>query len=188
MVRAEVTGRTLPLGAGATASITLSKRASEATDEWAAAGRKLPWLRAFVDHAVLAASGLGADRAHTSLLVVATTDKPVVEAHVLAPLTQDEARCWLRDRVRELLGQPHAYFLPCEAVFVHSLGPPDAPLVPVIEVARDKLRGGDGPLELRSAYGPVPRPQDYAIPEEGAARAMVDARFGVLLRPNPEKP
>jgi len=187
MVRAEVTGRTLPLGAGATASITLSKRASEATDEWAAAGRKLPWLRAFVDHAVLAASGLRVDRAHTSLLVVATTDRPVVEAHVLAPLTQDEARCWLRDRVRELLGRPHAYFLPCEAVFVHALGPPDAPVVPVIEAARDRLRGGDGPLELRSAYGPVPRPQDYPIPEEGAARAMIDARFGVLLRPNPER-
>ena len=188
MVRAEVTGRTLPLGLGATASITLAKRASEATDEWAAAGRKIPWLRAFVDHAVLAASGLGTDRAHTSLLVVATTDKPVVEAHVLAPLTKDEALRWLRDRVRELLGQPHAYFLPCEAVFVHSLGPPDAPVVPVIEAARDKLRGGDGPLALRSAYGPVPRPQDYAIPDEGAARAMIAARFGVLLRPNPEKP
>ena len=137
---------------------------------------------------MLAASGLGADRAHTSLLVVATTDKPVVEAHLLAPLTKDEALRWLRDRVRELLGQPHAYFLPCEAVFVHSLGPPDAPVVPVIEAARDKLRGGDGPLALRSAYGPVPRPQDYAIPDEGAARAMIAARFGVLLRPNPEKP
>jgi exodeoxyribonuclease V gamma subunit len=187
-VRAEVTGRTLPLGAGGTASITMSKRANEGPDEWAAAGRKIPWLRAFVDHAVLAASGLGADRAHTSLLVVATTDKPVVESHVLAPLTQDEARSWLRDRVRELLGQPHAYFLPCEAVFVHALGPPDAPVVPVIEMARDKLRGGDGPLALRSAYGPVPRPQDYPIPEESVARAMIDARFGILLRPSPEKP
>jgi len=188
MVRAEVTGRTLPLGAGATASITLSKRANEATDDWAAAGRKLPWLRAFVDHAMLAASGLGADRAHKSLLIVATTDKPVVEAHELPPLTQDEARCWLRDRVRELLGQPHAYFLPCEAVFLHAAGPPEAPVVPVIEAARDKLRGGDGPLALRSAYGPVPRPQEYPIPDEGAARAMIQARFGVLLRPAAEKP
>ncbi len=187
MIRAEVTGRTLPLGAGATASITLSKRANEATDDWAAAGRKLPWLRAFVDHAVLAASGLGADRAHKSLLVVATTDKPVVEAHELPPLTQDEARSWLRDRVRELLGQPHAYFLPCEAVFLHAAGPPEAPVVPVIEAARDKLRGGDGPLALRSAYGPVPRPQEYPVPDEAAARAMIQARFGALLRPAPEK-
>ncbi|MGD0530286.1 MAG: exodeoxyribonuclease V subunit gamma, partial [Polyangiaceae bacterium] len=175
-VRAEVTGRTLPMGPGATSSITLSKRA-EGTDEWAAAGRKLPRLRAFVDHALLAASGLGANRPHTSLVVVATSDRPVVEAHVLPPLTQDEARGWLRDRVRELLGQPHAYFLPCEAVFVHAGGPPDAPVVPVIEAARDKLRGGDGPLALRSAYGPVPRPQDYRIPEESAARAMIAARF-----------
>jgi hypothetical protein len=119
---------------------------------------------------------------------VATTDKPVVEAHELPPLTQDEARCWLRDRVRELLGQPHAYFQPCEAVFLHAAGPPEAPVVPVIEAARDKLRGGDGPLALRSAYGPVPRPQEYPIPDEGAARAMIQARFGVLLRPAAEKP
>ena len=130
-VRAEVSGRTLPLGASVTASVTLAKRANEATDPWSAAGRKRAMLRAFVDHAVLAASGLGADRAHTSLLVVATTDKPVVDRHELAPLTQDEGKRWLRDRVRELLGQPHAYFFPCEAVFMHSNGAPDAPVLPI---------------------------------------------------------
>ncbi|HEY3816788.1 MAG TPA: exodeoxyribonuclease V subunit gamma [Polyangiaceae bacterium] len=188
MVRAEVTGRTLPLGPGATASITLSKRANEGTDEWATAGRKLPRIRAFVDHALLAATGLGAERRHTSLLVVATTDEPVIDSHVLPPLTQDEARGWLRDRVRELLGQPHAYFLPAEAVFLHAAGAADAPVVPILEAARDRLRGGDGPLALRSAYGPVPRPQDYPIPDEATARAMIAARFGALLRRPPEEP
>jgi exodeoxyribonuclease V gamma subunit len=187
-VRAEVTGRTLPLGAGGATSITLAKRANETDGEWSKAGRKRAVLRAFVDQAVLAASGLGADRAHTSLLVVATSDRPVVDAHVLAPLTQEEARRWLRDRVRELLGQPHAYFLPCEAVFVHAAADRSAPVVPVLEEARDRLRGGDGPLALRSAYGPVPRPQEYPIPQEAAARAMIDARFGAILRSAPEEP
>ncbi len=186
-VRAEVTGRTQPMGPGATSSIALFKRASEGNDEWAEAGRKLPWLRAFVDHAVLAASGLGANRPHTSLVVVATSDTPKVEANVLPALTQDEARGWLTDRVRELLGQPHAYFLPCEAVFVHAVQPADVPVVPFIEIARDKLRGGDGPLALRSAYGPVPRPQEYPIPDEGAARAMIAARFGLLMRRTAEE-
>jgi hypothetical protein len=182
LVRAEVTGRTLPLAAGAAASITLSKRANEGTDPWAQAGRKRDLLRAFVDHAVLVASGVAADRPHQSLVIVATAGDAVVDAVPLPPWTRDQATCWLRDRVRELLGQPHAYFLPCEAVFLHAQRDPQAPIVPVLEEARDKLRGGDRPPALRSAYGPVSRPQDYPIPSEDAARAMIDARFGAILR------
>jgi hypothetical protein len=92
--------------------------------------------------------------------------------------------------VRELLGAPHAYFLPCEAVFVHHArsllpggGGAEAPVSPVVEEARALLRGGDGPLALRSAYGPVPRPQDYPAPSERDARAMIDRRFGPILAP-----
>jgi exodeoxyribonuclease V gamma subunit len=182
IVRVEVAGRTLPLAGQGAASVTLSKRANEAKDPWSQAGRKRDLIRAFVDHAVLAASGRGADRPHRSLVVVATHGAPVVDETTLPPLTRDEARCWLRDRVRELLGQPHAYFLPCEAVFVQAARGSEAPWVPVLEEARDKLRGGDGPPALRSAYGPVPRPQDYPIPEEEQARAMIDARFAIILR------
>jgi hypothetical protein len=53
-------------------------------------------------------------------------------------------------------------------------------VVPVLEEARDRL-GGDGPPALRSAYGPVPRPQTYPLPGEAAARAMIERRFAVLL-------
>jgi hypothetical protein len=188
IVRADVAGRTLPLAAAGAASVTLSKRASEATDPWAQAGRKRDLIRAFVDHAVLAASGLRAGRSHRSLVVVATSGAPVVDETELSPLTQDEARSWLRDRVRELLGQPHAYFFPSEAVFVHAGRDSGAPVVPVLDEARDKLRGGDGPPALRSAYGPVPRPQDYPIPAEDEARAMIGARFGAILRALRGKP
>ena len=71
---------------------------------------------------------------------------------------------------------------------MHAGRGPGAPLVPVLEEARDKLRGGDGPPALRSAYGPVSRPQDYPLPAEETARAMIDARFGPILRTSPEKP
>jgi len=190
IVRAEIAGRTLPLGGGATASITLAKRANEGDNEWAVAGRKRAALRAFVDHAVLTAAGARpGETAHTSLSVVATLEGTVRDQVVLAPLGQDAAKRWLRDVVRELLGAPHAYFLPCEAVFVHDArarapdGPgAQAPVSPVIEEARDLLRGGDnGPLALRSAYGPVPRPQTYPAPSEGEARAMIERRFGPIL-------
>jgi exodeoxyribonuclease V gamma subunit len=182
-VRAEIAGRTLPLGADRTASITLAKRVNEGEGDWAEAGRKRAALHAFVDHVVLSAAGVGAGRPHTSIVVVATPEKPVTDRHPLDPLDADAAKRWLRDVVRELLGAPHAYFLPCEAMFVHHKRDPHGPVAPFIEEARTMLRGGDGPLALRSAYGPVPRPQEYAAPEEGAARAMIARRFGPLLGP-----
>jgi exodeoxyribonuclease V gamma subunit len=182
-VRAEIQGRTLPVGARAdgAVSVTLAKRANEAPkEEWARAGRKRSTLRSFVDHAVLAASGepLGPC---DGLVVVASQDGPVPQEMHFRPLTPDAAKSWLRGVVRELLGAPHAYFLPCEAVFVRSEREGEPPATAIVEEARDKLRGGDGPPALRSAYGPVPRPQEYPIPDEATAREMIERRFGPLL-------
>jgi exodeoxyribonuclease V gamma subunit len=198
IVRAEIAGRTLPLGPGASSSITLAKRAGEGDGEWAQAGRKRAVLRAFVDHAVLSAAGLpvrvaaagaGAGEpqrsepsGHASILVVATAEGRVSERCELGALTRDAAKGWLRDVVRELLGGPHAYFLPCEAVFVHHARVSGEPIVPVLEEARGLLRDGDGPLALRSAYGPVSRPQGYPAPAEEVARAMIARRFAPILR------
>jgi exodeoxyribonuclease V gamma subunit len=182
-VRAEIQGRTLPVGTreDGAVSVTLAKRANEPPkEEWARAGRKRSLLRSFVDHAVLAASGepLGPCE---GLVVVAAQDGPVPQEMRFRPLTPDAAKSWLRGVVRELLGAPHAYFLPCEAVFVRSEREGDPPATAIVEEARDKLRGGDGPPALRSAYGPVPRPQEYPIPDEATARDMIERRFGPLL-------
>jgi exodeoxyribonuclease V gamma subunit len=182
-VRAEIQGRTLPVGTreeGAV-SVTLAKRANEPPrEEWARAGRKRSLLRSFVDHAVLAASGepLGPCE---GLVVVASQEGPVPEEMRFRALTPDAAKSWLRGVVRELLGAPHAYFLPCEAVFVRHEREGEPSASAVVEEARDKLRGGDGPPALRSAYGPVPRPQEYPIPQEATAREMIERRFGPLL-------
>jgi hypothetical protein len=43
------------------------------------------------------------------------------------------------------------------------------------------LRESDVALALRSAYGPVPHPDDYPIPDEASAREMVARRFGLLF-------
>jgi len=182
LVKAHVTGRLLALGPGTAVSVTLNKRASEGTDEWAEADRKRVTLRAFVDHAVLSAAEVRPGDRHRSLQIVATAGKAKSDAQDLVPLGRDEAASWLRDRVRELLAEPHAYFLPCEAVFKHAATDPDGPIVPVLEDARDRLRGGDGPPTLRSAYGPVPRPHEHRIPGESEARAMVARRFALILR------
>ncbi len=181
LLRAEIGGRTLPLGADGSASLTLLKRREKKDDEWARAGRERGALRAFVDHATLSASGVAAGRPHASISVVATPEGSVTERVSFAPLSRDEATQWLRGVVRELLGGPHAYFLPCEAVFVRARQDPEGPLTPRLEQAREELGDSDGPLALRSAYGPVPRPHDYPSPDEQTARAMVERRFGLFF-------
>ena len=137
--------------------------------EWVDADLERMLIRAFVDHAVLAASGIADRRERRCVTVVASPDGRHVEQATLAPMSRDEAVVWLRDVARDLLGAPHAYFFPCEAVFVHHGRPNDTTLVPVIEIAKRNLRDADGSADLRSAYGPVPRLRDYPIPDEAHA-------------------
>jgi exodeoxyribonuclease V gamma subunit len=181
MVRADIAGRTLPLAADVDASIILHRRNNQPpAQEWADADLQRMVLRAFVDHAVLAATGVAPGRERRCITIIASRDGARPDETTLAPLSQDEAIVWLREAVKDLLGAPHAYFFPCEAVFVHHRNP-GQPLVPVIEEARRLLRDTDGSAELRSAYGPVPRLRDYPIPDEATALAMVAARFDVFF-------
>jgi exodeoxyribonuclease V gamma subunit len=177
----EVGGRTLPLGADLGTSATLFKRANETKGPWGVAGRERATLRAFVDHAILSASGVAAGQPHASVTVVSTLDGPVTEQVSFRPLSRDEATVWLRGVVRDLLQGTHAYFLPCEAVFLHARDPQGSPVTPHIEAARALLNASDGPLALRSAYGPVPRPHLYPAPDEESARAMVERRFSTFF-------
>jgi exodeoxyribonuclease V gamma subunit len=189
LVRAEIGGRTLPLGADAGTSIIPLRRGQEpAPDEWARADEDRASLRAFVDHAVLSASGVAAGRPHVCLTVLATPEGAVTRRRVFGALSRDEASAWLRGIVRELVGGPHAYLLPCEAVFVHRQRGPSGSVTRVIEEARAKLRESEGAPALRSAYGPVPRPQEHPTPEEALARAMIERRFGSFFEKLEEEP
>jgi len=182
IVRAEIGGRTLPLGADGGASIIPLRRGQEASsDEWARADEDRASLRAFVDHAVLSASGVADGRPHACVTVFATPEQAVTRRRVFGALSRDEASGWLRGVVRELLGGSHAYFLPCEAVFVQRRRAPSGSITPVLEEARAKLRDSEGAPSLRSAYGPVPRPQERPAPGEADARAMIERRFGTFF-------
>jgi exodeoxyribonuclease V gamma subunit len=182
VLRVEIAGRTLPMGAGAGASITLTKRPKERWDDaWVSAERDRASVRAFVDHAVLSASGVGANRPHASMIVVSTPDGPISERVSFDAMSRDEASAWLRGVLRDLLQGPHAYFFPCEAVFVRARRDPAGPVTPCLEEARDLLGDSEGPLSLRSAYGPVPRPHEYPAPDEERARSMIATRFGAFF-------
>ncbi len=187
--RVEIGGRTLPLGADARSSITLIKRAKQKWDDvWVEAERDRAVLRSFLDHALLSASGVAADVPHTSLIVTSTPSETKTERVAFQPLSRDEASVWLRGVVRELIQGTHAYFLPCEALFVHARRDPAGPIGPVIEEARDVLGDAEGALALRSAYGPVPRPQNYPAPDEERARAIIASRFGAFFRKMERQP
>jgi exodeoxyribonuclease V gamma subunit len=186
LAKVEVGGRTLPVGNDADASILLHKRAKRpGTKEWDEADLERMALRAFIDHAVLSAAGVTPGRPRRCVTVVASRedahDGPLVRTSTFAPLTRDGATAWLRDIVTDLLGAPHAYFFPCEAVFVHHRGDPDTPIVPVLQDAARMLRDSDGPPALRSSYGPVPRVREYPLPDEKSARAMIAKRFGAFF-------
>jgi exodeoxyribonuclease V gamma subunit len=179
-VRVEVGGGLLPLGAEGAVSLTLAKRA-EQDGEWARAGRERAALRAFVDHAILSASGVNAGRSFASVSVVASGEERVTDRVRFDAISPDDATIWLRNVVRDLLSGPHAYFLPCEAVFVHRKRDPNAPVSPTIQEAREKLADSEGPPALRSAYGPVPRPHRYPAPDEQRAREMIRQRFSLFF-------
>jgi exodeoxyribonuclease V gamma subunit len=180
LVRVEVGGGLLPLGAEGAVSLTLAKRA-EQDGEWARAGRERAALRAFVDHAILSASGVNAGRSFASVSVVASGEERVTDRVRFDAISPDDATIWLRNVVRDLLSGPHAYFLPCEAVFVHRKRDPNAPVSPTIQEAREKLADSEGPPALRSAYGPVPRPHRYPVPDEQRAREMIRQRFSLFF-------
>jgi exodeoxyribonuclease V gamma subunit len=187
--RVEIAGRTLPLGVGAAASVTLIKRPKQKWDDlWVTAERDRAVLRGFLDHALLSASGVAADRPHASLIVVSTPTGGVSERVAFEPMSRDEASVWLRGLVRELFQGPHAYFFPCEALFLHARQDREGPVGPWLEKARAVLGDAEGALALRSAYGPVPRPQDYPAPDEQRARAMIASRFGSFFRKLERRP
>jgi exodeoxyribonuclease V gamma subunit len=184
VMQVEVVGRTLPIEYGT--SITLSRRLKESREDWARADRQRATLRAFVDYALLCASGAAEGGPHASVSVVSTPEGTVAERVVFETLSRGEATVWLRGLARELLSGPHAYFLPSEAVFLWHRKARKGPVRPWLETAREMLGDADGPLALRSAYGPVPRVHEYPIPNESTSREIILRRFDALLGRNHE--
>jgi exodeoxyribonuclease V gamma subunit len=185
LVKVDVSGRTLPIGNDAEASVLLHRRLKRPGDkDWDTADLERMALRAFIDHAVLSAAGVTSGRPRRCVTVIASReepDEPLVRTTTFSPMTRDEATAWLRGVVTDLLGAPHAYFFPCEAVFVHQGKDPEGPIVPVLQEAAGMLRDTDEFPALRSSYGPVPRVRQYPLPDEQTARAMVRARFGAFF-------
>ncbi len=164
-------------------------------------------LRGLIDHLLLSAAGALHQEIRTVRLIYADgTGEAGYLGLKLAPIVAEEARRWLADLSGDLLSGPHAYLLPCEAVFIDfhrffkaavkaesspDLGRADAnqtdppgllyrpdglKIVPAIKELAD-----DDFASFSSLYGPVPKPRNYRPPAAEELAAMIKRRFGPLL-------
>ena len=172
-LRVDLIGRTLPCTPEA--FITLAQ--ASGTDEWAVDRAA---LRAFVDQAILVAAGAIPASPYSSLFVEGSETKAKTSAIAFEPMSRQAATEWIEGIVGHLLSGPHDAFLPCEAVFSRHAHSSAGDLVPHLELAREKLVR-DGRSALRSAYGPVPHPETYPIPDEDSARAKADRLLGAFF-------
>ena len=136
-------------------------------------------LRPFFTH--LALSALGAGEGPTRAILIRPNDdgSPHVDGRLFPPMPAALARAHLGALAAELLGQVHATFLPCEAIFAwrkrREKGDPIG-IRDMILLLRD-----DNWTRFLSDRGPVPDPRAYPIPPEEVAAAIVERRFGPIF-------
>ncbi|AKF11125.1 exodeoxyribonuclease V subunit gamma [Sandaracinus amylolyticus] len=132
-------------------------------------------LRAFVDHAVLAASGISSGNTRRAWVLDRCDGGPLVVQ--LAPMRKEAAARWLAGVLDDLREGPHGVFLPCEAVlrsealFTRGHDHPSEELARSIEQVRTKWDGGS------SKYGPVRDAALHPAPEPKSALALASRRF-----------
>jgi hypothetical protein len=92
------------------------------------------------------------------------------------PISQAEATTYLQELVSDLLGAPHPYLLPVEAVLRFQQPRNDRPLSDIVQALRDNPRS-----HYSSRYGPVPFPERYEAPSQADAERMMARRFGLFF-------
>lgn len=169
-VRVELHGRLEAVTEGPPGALLLEKRnAGTGWGEWAR--RRKAGLRGYVEHLALAAAGLRDGTPHATRVLVAGKRPAVVTFH-FKPLTAGEAAARLRALAAELLGGPHPYLLPCEAVF-HAYGPKGTGDVSrsLAQVLQDDFN------RHSSQLGPVRRWASFPVPPPDEVRALVERRY-----------
>jgi exodeoxyribonuclease V gamma subunit len=167
-----VGGRTELCGETATGErVVISLQGSTGRD---AAERDL--LRPFFTH--LALSAMDAGEGSTRAILIRPNDdgSPHVDARLFPPMPSDEARAYLGALAAELMGQVHATFLPCEAIFSWRKRREKGEAIGIRDMVL--LLRDDNWTRFLSDRGPVPDPRAYPVPPEEIAAAIVDRRFG----------
>ncbi len=145
---------------------------SDHTETWAGQFRYL--LRGAVTLAALSAANVARDGARQIAVLYSDGDHTGGLRLRLRPQQPEQARHWLTAIAEELLAGPHAYLLPCEAVFTAYDSGADL-------CAEIEKMAGDEWVRFSSLWGPVSSPRLYA-PPAAAVKQMAERRFGPFLR------
>ena len=164
-------------------------------------------LRGLIDHLVLSAAGaLKKETRAVRVVYAGGTGEAGYIGLKLAPIADEEAGRWLAALAAELLSGPHAYLLPCEAIFINfhqylkAVVKGDGRQVnvgaganvsspPGLLYRPDGLKiasaigemANDDFASFSSLYGPVPKPRHYRPPAAEDLAAMIERRFNLLF-------
>jgi exodeoxyribonuclease V gamma subunit len=167
VVRVELHGRTNLVAADLPASITPVIRENATQKDF---------LAGFLDAVVLSLlPGHHLPNEYHAHVIPGTVQSDPSQSHRLFQgIDPGRARLFLTELIADLLGGPHAYLLPCEAVFDHLAGKNS-----IQNVVRDMKEDDQKPCSSR--YGPVPNFEQYDAPPEDESQRMIERRFGLFL-------
>jgi len=166
-VRVELFGRTEIISPKLPGSITLVVRDSVKDKDF---------LAGFLDAVILSMLPGHHDPAAYHAHVITTTDKGDSSKYrrTFRGIDEEHARKFLTTLLADLLSGPHAYLLPCEAVFKY-LGEKKTSVESSIERMKEDERES-----CSSRYGPVPNFEQYNPPDEDKAREIIERRYGLF--------
>ena len=165
-VRVELHGRTQIVSPNLPGSLTCVARDKAAQKDF---------LDGFLDAVVLSLMDRPHDPAEYQVHVLpgSSGGKAGAALRRLSGIDAARAREFLTGVLAEMLGGAHAYLLPCEAVFAFLTK--GLPIAASVEQMVENPKSS-----CSSRWGPVPDFTLYDPPDEEAARAMIERRFGLF--------
>ena len=163
------------------------------------------FLRGIVDQTLLSAvNAAGSGERQIMVCYSGGVDETGIISMRLRPPDAERARSWLATVTADLLGEPHAYLMPVEAVVLEYYGrlldlndgkkgkkgcllpePSGAEIGPLLngENIRNQARklADDEWSSFSSLWGPVPSPRSYEPPPAEEAARIAARRFGPLF-------
>jgi exodeoxyribonuclease V gamma subunit len=184
IIKVKLSGLTEGLTDDCSTSITLvPKKAPKGKDMGTLGSIFRYMLRGLVDHTALAAAEAcnSDERRLLNCYMTDTEAGKTLELRLKNP-DRDKAVRWLTTLTSELLRGPHAYLMPCEAIFYEfrnresGSGPDGARLQ---ELTRELT--ANSWARFSSLWGPVPSPRLYDPPAAAEAARIAEQRFGPLF-------
>jgi exodeoxyribonuclease V gamma subunit len=164
-VRVELYGRTEMVSAKQPGSLTCVTRDKPKDKDF---------LAGFLDAVVLSLIGHHDPAEYqVHLLLGRPGEKPEKLQRRLINIKESCARAYLTNLLSDMLSAPHAYLLPCEAVFKYLNK--QIPVETTVEELKEDPRSS-----CSSRYGPVPNFALYDPPGDEEAEAMIESRFGLF--------